>query len=111
MSQYVDLSCPCGVLSEDVRVESCSYDILHECPACGKLTAKRIFTLPAIMGKAAYRDGYARPGFAEIKEKLDRQIDSYNLPPEQRGELNAEIKKLDRAVKDATTKRPEERPL
>jgi DNA-directed RNA polymerase subunit L len=102
MFKFVDLSCStCGMDSEDVAVSDTSYDVPHECPHCKASTATRRPTVPNINGKESVRDGYKRAGFEDLKKNLDLQIASYKLPPEQRGEIQQEIRDRKQSAKQA----------
>jgi uncharacterized Zn finger protein len=102
MFKFVDLTCgACGMESEDVAVKNTAYDAIHECPACGELAATRVATVPNLIGKESFRDGYKRAGFEDLKKNLDLQVESHKLPPEQRGEIQKEIKERKQSAKQA----------
>ena len=95
---YIDIHCvDCDHVEVDYRVtlDEVSYDIPHVCPRCGG-QALRVVTMPALMGKEAVRDGVKRPGFEQLKKKLDLQIESYGKAPHERYEYQQEIKALER---------------
>lgn len=106
---YIDIQCSeCDHVEIDFQVNSgeTSYDMLHVCPACGgQGTATRVFSDIQVIGKASTRDGTPRPGFTELKRKLDVQIESYKLPASERGEHNREINRLSQAANQAISKK------
>lgn len=95
-----------GWFSFDVRCAGCGFtqemltkrdeaDGAWECPECGGECRRTIgVTAPALMTRAAFPMGTKREGFADMREALDLETASYNLPPNKRGAIQKEIHKL-----------------
>lgn len=63
------------------------------CPVCGAGLTGRGLQMPALMQRS-YPDGRKRPDIRNAVEALRLESQSYDAPPEQRGQINREIDKL-----------------
>lgn len=101
MKQWYDVYChECSEFSE-VHEENLKFDMIITCPHCNKNAAIRIPSHLNLMGSAAYRDGFKRPGFEDLKRAADIDIAAAELPVEARGELLKEkAERLESAKKE-----------
>ena len=96
----IDILCPdCGEVHEDlVRKEDMNGKF--KCPYCLMENCEKTFSVPNVIGKASYRDGYKREGFAEAKEatKLKAKQSATRSFADRMG-MQREINKLERIKK------------
>jgi hypothetical protein len=95
----LDLGCPSCSLSWDTLVDRAEHaeGKYPPCPRCGEPNTRRLVSAPAIMQRAL-PDGVRRKGFKEGAEAFRLESESYDMPPEKRGDINKEIKKLKEKV-------------
>lgn len=99
----IDIRCEsdsCGHVWPELVKRGTESDVFG-CPECSG-PALRTLSAPN-MTKATYRDGYKRPeGYQLGKEAQKMRAERANLPHEKRGQIDAEIRKVDKL---STTKR------
>jgi hypothetical protein len=89
-----DYKCPCcGQEDKDIMLDVNEEDPDNQyCSVCKEGT-ERIYQAPMVL-QASYPDGHKRPGFAAEREANKLKIASYDMPPKERAEINAEISKV-----------------
>lgn len=103
MKQVYDIKCSQCDFTGEVRQELIGYDVPVPCPACGS-EAFRVISVPRLMGNEAYRDGYKRPGWEDLRQASRLDVELAGAPPEKQGEIRKE-----KAEREASAKRAIER--
>lgn len=94
----IDILCPdCTQTWEDMVDKSEMAD-KFKCPYCLMENAEKTFSVPNVIGKASYRDGYKRPGFRDGIEasKLKAKISETRSFGDRMG-MSREIHKLNKS--------------
>jgi len=98
--QFFDVKCrDCGEITEKFD-HLVGFDVLLECDACGG-DALRIVSYPNVMGKEAYRDGYQRTGWGDLKKAAKLDAEAMNVPEAKRAEYKKEAAKHRESAKRA----------
>lgn len=97
MPSYIsrDIGCPSCGHGWDALVdrEEDAAGRYPPCPICSEPHTTKLISAPAVMNRAL-PDGVRRKGFKEGAEAMRLESASYDMPPDKRGEINQEIKKL-----------------
>jgi putative FmdB family regulatory protein len=97
-----DYRCPDCEITEILVVKYEERDFNQPCSMCGKNSLVRFYGKMPGVTRASYIDSNktarARE-FINLKKAAQLEVDKANLPPEKRGEINSEIKKLTQVKK------------
>jgi hypothetical protein len=70
---------------------------IWDCQLCeGTVTKDDRILCAANVTRASFVDGTKRPGFSELKEAHKLKVASYNMKPEDRGDINKVIKDIEK---------------
>lgn len=96
----LDFGCPdcLGEWDDIIDRDEAASGLYPACPRCDSLATLRRISAPHVMG-TALPDSVRRPGFKEKLESLSLEAQSYDMPPDKRGPIEKEIKKLNEVKK------------
>lgn len=87
-----DYRCAACKATFNLIVEKAEKDTPQPCPTC-QAPSPTIFTAPTFF-KAAHVDGHRDEGLRKLAMASEIEAESFNLPPDKRGDHDREIQKL-----------------